>query len=103
MGRNDPVWRALDNAAVELETPLPDGLWHVVLFYTTGETVRRALNDAGEPPYTPMIYGIYGRSPWGRFQKAIDDTWSAYLDGERTLAEAAASLLQAAKESGVPE
>jgi hypothetical protein len=94
MGRNDPVWQALDKAASDLEISVPDGLWHAVLFYTTGEVVRRVLHDAGEEPYEPMIYGIYPRSPWGRFEESIENNWPAYLNGDSDLPTAAAGLLQ---------
>ncbi|MFT5138774.1 MAG: hypothetical protein ACI9H8_000711 [Lysobacterales bacterium] len=94
MGRTDPVWQAFDKAASDLAMPISDGLWHAVLFYTTGEIVRRALLKAGEPPYTPMIYGIYKRSPWGRFEEAIESSWPAYLDGKTDLSSAAINLLR---------
>lgn len=96
MTQNDPVWRALDKAAEALGEPTPEDLWHVVLFYTTGETVRRVLDEAGEPGYTPVVYEIFERSrSWGRYQDAIERTWPAYLDGKRTLSETAADLIQA--------
>src|SRR5207253_1854776 len=37
MGRGDPVPQALDSAARAVDFRLPGDLWHVVLFYTTGE------------------------------------------------------------------
>lgn len=95
MGRNDPVWQALEKAAAALDMQMPDGIWHVVLFYTTGEIVRASLEAAGEPVYTPMIYEIYTRSPWGRYQEAVESTWPAYLNGELTLSEATTNLITA--------
>ena len=100
MGRGDPLRRALQEAASALDLPLPRDLWHVVLFYTTGEAVRRILNEAGESEYTPMVYEIFGRSSWGRYRDAIESTWPAYMDGERALSEAAADLIQALGEPG---
>lgn len=50
MGRGHPIRRALAEAAEQLDLPLPQDTWHAVLFYTTGETVRRALAEAGRPP-----------------------------------------------------
>lgn len=100
MRHGDPVQKTLAEAATELEVELPRDLWHVVLFYTTGEAVRRALEEAGEPGYTPYLYSYerFGRGPWGRYRDAIETTWPAYLAGERTLAEATAELLQALEE-----
>ncbi len=100
MGRGDPLPHALDEAASALDLPLPGDLWHVVLFYTTGEAVRRILDNAGESEYTPMVYAIFDRSNWGRFRHAIESTWPAYMDGEGTLSEAAADLIEALGEPG---
>lgn len=95
MTQNDPVWRALDEAAEAFGQPTPEDLWHVVLFYTTGETVRRVLDEAGEPGYTPHLYDIFERGgSWNRYRDAIESIWPAYLDGERTLSEAAADLVR---------
>ncbi len=95
MGRGDPLRHALDEASSALDLPLPGDLWHVVLFYTTGEAVRRILDDAGKSEYTPIIYEIFERSKWGRYRDAIESTWPAYMDGGRTFPEAAADLIQA--------
>lgn len=96
MTQNDPVWRALDQAAEVLGQPTPEDLWHVVMFYTTGDTVRRVLDEAGEPGYTPHLYEIFERSrDWSRYRDAIETIWPPYMDGERTLSEAAADLIRA--------
>lgn len=93
--RNDPLPRALAAAAEALDVPRPDGLWHALLFYTTGEAVRRILEKAGEPGYTPYLYqGLFERA-WPEYQDAIESTWPAYLDGDRTLSQAATDLLRA--------
>ena len=103
MDRGDPLPKALADAARAANRPLPRDLWHVVLFYTTGEAVRRILAQAGEPEYTPMVVEIFDRSKeWGRYRQAIESTWPAYLDGKRTLPEAAADLLQAIPEEEKP-
>jgi hypothetical protein len=94
MDRSDPLRQALDSAASALDLQLPDDLWHVVLFYTTGEAVRRILDDGVKPGYTPMLYAIFDRGTWGGYRKALEDTWRPYLDGERTLSEAAARLVE---------
>jgi len=103
MDRDDPLRKALEAAASTLDVPLPGDLWHVVLFYTTGEAVRRILDDAGESGYTPVIYAIFDRNnKWARYRKAIESTWPAYMDGERSLSEAAADLIRALPEPGEP-
>jgi hypothetical protein len=95
MGRNDPLRQALDSAAKAVDQRLPGDLWHVVLFYTTGEAVHRILDDGGKPGYTPMLYAIFDRGAWGDYRQALENTWRPYVDGERTLPEAAASLVEA--------
>jgi hypothetical protein len=95
MSRNDPVRQAFADAARELDLRVPGDLWHVVLFYTSGEAVRRTLDEAGQPDYSPFMYAHDlwdGR--WGGYREAIEDHWPAYLDGTRTLPEAATDLLQ---------
>lgn len=34
-----------------------------------------------------MVYAIFDRSSWGRYRDAIENSWPAYMDGERTLSE----------------
>lgn len=103
MDLKDPLRLALDSAASKVEFRLPGDLWHVVLFYTTGETVRRILNDGGKPGYTPMVYGIFDRGVWGGYRQALESAWRPYVDGERALPEAAARLIEALRKSGQPQ
>jgi len=93
MGRGDPVRRALESAASAVEFRLPGDLWHVVLFYTTGEAVRRILDDHGKPGYKPVLYQIFDRGTWGDYRKALETAWRPYVDGKRTLSESASSLI----------
>jgi hypothetical protein len=97
MDRKDPVLQALDSAASAVDFRLPDELWHVVLFYTTGETVRRILDNGGKPGYTPILYEIFDRGTWGRYRQALENAWRPYVNGERPLSEAAARLIEAAR------
>jgi hypothetical protein len=97
--RNDPMQQALARAAEKLGTEIPRDLWHVVLFYTTGQVVRAALEAGGEPGYVPYVdaHDLWaGR--WGRFREAVEATWPAYLAGKRSLEAAAVDLLRALKE-----
>jgi len=95
MRRDDPVQRALTEAATALDVPVPDDLWHVVLFYTTGETVRRELDDAGTPGYEPLMHEIFGRSSWARFRDPLAVAWHPYLEDQRSLSQAATDLMEA--------
>ena len=51
--------------------------WHAVLFYTTGEVVRRHLD--GYTPYA-MKNGLYERA-WQGVPEILDADWKPYLDG----------------------
>ena len=98
MGRNAPLRQALNSAASAVDYRLPGDLWHVVLFYTTGETVRRILDDREK--YTPMLYGIFERGTWDEYREALESTWRPYVDGKRDLSEATASLIEALRKQG---
>lgn len=93
--RGDPLMKALADAAAALDVPSTGDLWHVVLFHTTGETVRRTLAAAGEPGYTVMLEGIFARGAWLPYREAVEAVWPGYLAGERTLEEAAAAVIRA--------
>lgn len=99
MDRGDPVRQALERAASEAGFQLPPELWHVVLFYTTGEAVRPILDERGPSGYTPMLYEIFGRGTWVKYREALESHWRPYVDGKRSLDEAAASLIAALKKS----
>lgn len=94
MLRSAPLQDALARAAERLGARVPDGLWHVILFYTTGETVRLVLEAAGEPGYEPMIFEIYGRSRWGVYEEAMAAVWPSYMAGGKSAVDAATELIQ---------
>lgn len=103
MDRGAPLRQALDAAAKAVDFRLPGDLWHVVLFYTTGEAVRRILDEGGKPGYTPMLYAIFDRGTWAGYRKALESAWRPYVDGERTLAEAATNLIEALRRPAEPQ
>ncbi len=103
MGREAPVRQALDSAARAVDLRLPGDLWHVVLFYTTGETVRRILDEGGKPGYTPMVYGIFDRGAWVGYRKALESAWRPYVEGKQALSEAAANLIDVLRKPEPPQ
>jgi hypothetical protein len=83
------------------EIPVPRDLWHALLFYTTGEIVKRAFESpgAGKPAgtggsYTPYAYrnGLYQRG-WQNYQRALETYWQPYLDGKTNFDRALVSLV----------
>jgi hypothetical protein len=99
MDRAAPVSRALDDAARAASVEPFRDLWHVVLFHTTGESVRRILADGGVPGYEPILRGIFARGAWVEYREPVERAWTPYLDGERTLSEAAADLTEACRKA----
>jgi hypothetical protein len=88
------VQDAIISACHDRDIPIPRDLWHALLFYTTGEIIRRAaaqgrLNFPGSAPgnvpaqYTPYAYqnGVYNRG-WESYQRALETYWQPYLDGK---------------------
>lgn len=60
-------------------------LWHVVLFYISGEVVREALASRGVD-YEPYIYrtGLFDRA-WPRLKEPVERHWPAYVNGDAPL------------------
>jgi hypothetical protein len=86
------------NAAIarefrERDKPIPRDFWHALLFYTTGEIVRRDVEygsmtlafeqSGGRTGYLPYAarFGLYSGS-WEHFRGLLDLYWLPYLDGK---------------------
>jgi hypothetical protein len=88
----------------ERDIPIPRDLWHALLFYTTGEVVRRTLArgegsvSAGTRATTYMPYayrnGLYTLG-WGTYQRALEAYWQPYLDGRDSFDHAIAQVVRA--------
>ena len=89
-----PVSQRIRDVARASGKSLPD-LWHVVLFYTTGEVVRQTLETRGVQ-YTPYLYatGLFDRA-WPRFRQAVEREWRPYVDGKTTMDDAVKRLVGA--------
>jgi hypothetical protein len=76
--------------------PIPRDLWHAVLFYTTGEVVRRTLSAQQSTEYMPYAYrhGLYERG-WQNFQPLLERHWQLYLDGKIDFDRAIARMANA--------
>lgn len=72
--------RALREAFRAVHKPPPDTLWHVLLFYTTGEIVRRTI--PGHEPYAER-HDLYATVPgWQHMYDVVKQDWQPYLDGK---------------------
>jgi hypothetical protein len=90
---DSPLGKALASAFRDAGVAPPRDFVHQVHFFMTGEAVRRALARTGEPPYTPYLYAVKLFSE--NFREAVSRTWPAYMDGKRSLEEAAGDLVRA--------
>ncbi len=80
-GLADPVRGAIEREFEAQSKPIPRDLWHALLFYTTGEVVRRMLLDTGHESYKTYAEQnhLYERD-WQTYQKALDRDWQPYLN-----------------------
>ena len=71
----------------------PRGLWHALLFYTSGELTRRALLARGVAEYRPAIEGRLFDGPFQGMKEPFEAHWRAWLDGALTRDEAIRRIL----------
>ncbi len=97
------VTAAIAHEFRERDKPIPRDFWHALLFYTTGEIVRRdveygsmtftreqANGPSGYLPYAAR-FGLYSGS-WEHFRGLLDLYWLPYLDGKVSFETAMARL-----------
>jgi hypothetical protein len=87
----DGLNEAISAQCRRLDIPIPRDLWQAMLYYTTGELVRRALaNDPTFGPtftlgqtYVPYAYrnGLFAHG-WSHYQAPLERYWQPYLDGQ---------------------
>lgn len=85
---------AVDSAA-KAANKQPRDLWHVVLFYVTGEVTRQQLAKNGIE-YRPYLYatGLFDRA-WPAFREPVERHVRPFVDEQVTLDRMAAELAQA--------
>jgi hypothetical protein len=72
-------------------------LWHVALFYLTGEVVRQTL-ESRNIKYEPYLYktGLFDRA-WPQYKAAIETHWKPYVDGKMSRDDAIKNVVAAIK------
>lgn len=81
---SDPIEHTITEACAAKGRTVPPTLWHAILFYMTGELVRRQLG----PDYVPYAdrNQLWTRGPdWGAYQPVLSRFLPDYLDGKPTL------------------
>jgi hypothetical protein len=93
-GRTGRIAELLRASSDEYDKRPPRNLWHAILFYTTGEAVRRALADSGHDGYVPYAYaqGLFDGG-WSAYREPIERCWKPYLDREVDVQTAVARLI----------
>ena len=92
-GPESRLSNALASAFRDAGISAPPNFVHQVHFFMTGEAVRRTVARTTGESYTPYLYA--NRLFSDSFRDAASRTWPAYMDGKRTLEEAAADLVRA--------
>ncbi|MHC5003030.1 MAG: hypothetical protein ACYTJ0_07890 [Planctomycetota bacterium] len=72
--------------------PVPDQLWHGIIFYTSGDAVRRVADPAYEP-YADR-FGLWRRGPFPAYRRVLEAHWQRYLDGEASFTSAVAGMVR---------
>ena len=91
---DDQIMKLVDaEAAKQHVKPLPD-LWHAIIFYTTGDLVKRELHKEKDTGYQPYAYrfGVYDRG-WQPLRAGLERDWQPYLDGKVDFPHALAKLV----------
>lgn len=99
-GISDGVQDAIIRECRQRDKPIPRDLWHALVFYTTGETIRPVLYAAdqnnsrtGYVPYA-VREGLYKRG-WQDYLRVLNDFWQPYLDGKTSFDDAIAHMVSA--------
>jgi hypothetical protein len=73
----------------------PPNLWHALIFYTTGELVRRALGKTGNSHYLPYAYrfSVYEKGMLPD-RASLEKNWQPWLDGRVPFEEALRNLVR---------
>jgi hypothetical protein len=99
-GISDNVQDAILRECRQRDKPVPRDLWHALLFYTTGETIRPVLfagdQNADKTGYVPYAVreGLYKRG-WEDYLRVLNDFWQPYLDGKTSFDDAIAHIVSA--------
>jgi hypothetical protein len=92
---DDQIARPFVNAAARQHVAFPDGLDHAILFYTTGEIMRREFARTGKPGYVPYgdRFAVY-KNGWQAFRAVLEKDWLPYLDGKASFETAVTAVVR---------
>ncbi|MGE0451999.1 MAG: hypothetical protein AB7O37_07635 [Vicinamibacteria bacterium] len=87
------VARELGDACRAAGRALPRDLWHALIFFTVGESVRAELG-AGYRPYAERL-GLYERGEWAAHRHLLERGWRPVLQGRAAPAQGYRALCAA--------
>jgi hypothetical protein len=93
---DDQIVKTLDAEAARQHVGIPTDLWHAVIFFTSGEVVKRELGKQGDPSYKPYAYrfDLYGKTAkWDLMRAALERDWQPYLEGKSNFETAIRDLV----------
>jgi hypothetical protein len=91
----DAVRKGIESECAAQGKQVPRDLWHVALFYATGEIVKRALAENGQRDYEPYAYkqGLYQSPNWRQYHQLMERHWQPYLGGKSDFEQATKQLV----------
>jgi hypothetical protein len=91
---DDQIIKLVNAEAAKQNVEPHHQLWHAILFYTTGELVKRELHKEKDASYKPYAYraGVYDRG-WQTLRAGLEKDWQPYLDGKVDFSHALARLV----------
>lgn len=89
------IMRMIADESRRQQRQTPRNLWHAVIFYTTGELVRRALGRTDDAQYTPYAYrfNVYEKGMLPD-RAALEREWQPWLEGKVPFEEALRNLVR---------
>jgi hypothetical protein len=90
-GRGMPLSATL-NTAQHAVAGVRGDYTHQVHFFLTGEAVRQEYARVGDAQYAPLLFAL--RLFSDRFRSVVQKTWSPYMDGRASMADAANALMR---------
>lgn len=98
------VREAISREFRQRNKPIPRDLWHALVFYTTGEMIRRDLGSqmaSSQSPTNQASYQTYAEhfglysGAWAHLHDLLDLYWRPYLDGKISFQEAISQIAAA--------
>lgn len=89
------IMRAVSAECAAQNVRTPRNLWHALIFYTTGELVRREVGMVGDAHYMPYAYrfDVYSKG-MDKDRAALEQDWQPWLDGSAPFEEALRNLVR---------